>query len=803
MLPTYTIVEELIENGETDSWLVRAYLTGQRVLEEQLFKDMNAAEIGFKQFTSAKTFLEKEVTNGCYYDYAGAALFDSNNYTDSIKYFIESSKCSNLSSYGLYRYIVAQYRDSGSFTDIKTLPVVNDKSAHDWYCAGVQLDFFAKEEEWQGKQKVEIANFRILFYEQSYKLYYNYFFNNTGNSHAADAHYFAMCCNNYGIALAYAGRDEESIPIHTLGYKMSPFPEQLLSLGRTYLTLKKEEEAIECWERILRDFDDQLYFNQWFPLHVWYIESLYALGRFVETLEMSDNIAKAYIAFMKENEEDLDDYMKEQLEIYYNMLLHVRSCALIDSKVHPNTSAQIWEQQLAETPDNDTGYYHLFQDYFQQKEYKKALDCLANYNMIIAETEWDVDKKRNIYYKKGVSLIYTGKPEEGIRYVERSIELRDEIEIDFYTPFHFMYAYYSLMQWQNCIEQAEKCINIIENEGYKWDTEVAKVYMYYIDALKNTGRLTKALSAIQKTKEYNPQDAAAQIRAEVLDAENVIYNEYAEFADAFDNDVRAIEIILDKEEYEDAFIAIEKVTENYDVFIQLHKQDASKGYHKRLAGYYGYFQWFRERALDGLVMDNNEKVKKWESELRKYPDDATTLSNLSDLYYRTGQYEKSIDCISRYAEIWPVSNWNNGELVKYRYQSGVAYIFTGNHASGIKALQEAEKHLLEPDDFYTFYIPYYLCYGGLLNKDRTLSINKGKQAVELARLNNFSWDDDIAALYSWYADALYGAGDTNTALQIINEMLENEPENALALERKQLWHKDDSSGLFSLFKKKK
>lgn len=182
-------------------------------------------DIRLQQISLGKKLIQEFPEEGYFWNYTGRALFLAGQYANALPYFEKGIALKPLPM-TLARWAYAKYKTEGRFPE--TLPAIQHDMPYDWYEAGVSFNGWQVRGDAAKTAREQLVNY---IYSRAIQQYKAYWFENSGSAYAHHEHHFAMCCNNYGISLANLERYEEAIDIHTIGYKMSPFWEQINSRG--------------------------------------------------------------------------------------------------------------------------------------------------------------------------------------------------------------------------------------------------------------------------------------------------------------------------------------------------------------------------------------------------------------------------------------------------------------------------------------------------------------------------------------------------------------------------------------------
>jgi len=121
------------------------------------------------------------------------------------------------------------------------------------------------------KYKKKYLQQAIQFGAEGYRQYEDYLIKGSGERRNNQTHRFAMLCNNYANALGedasliyeedsaeYLKQYSTAGETHLVGYKMSPFIENIRNASYKFFKAKDYKKSVECSEQVLRDFKQAL-----------------------------------------------------------------------------------------------------------------------------------------------------------------------------------------------------------------------------------------------------------------------------------------------------------------------------------------------------------------------------------------------------------------------------------------------------------------------------------------------------------------------------------------------------------------
>ncbi|WP_343522818.1 hypothetical protein [Pedobacter sp.] len=501
LLALYDQLTELTQRGIINKPVIYAMFIGRKIYQTQLGYDtvdmLNFAQDYIKVFPD--WFIP--------YHYAGAALYEAKSYGEALFYLQESLAHGGL-ALGLQRFIEVTYRVKGQLPLIEKWPV---DSPVMYYNAGVS--FFEESESniRQADTAGELLKIRANFYKISYHSFYDYFYNGKGNGADNEPHIFAMCCNNYGIALSELGEYETAVKVHQLGYSLSPFWEQLSSLATALLALKRYEEVIEVTEKASIYSDEYLRFEDYIDLKGKQLEASYALGRKEQASNLLNLIEEEYNTFIAAHQSELSGQYLFLLSQRYIVIQNIRQELLSEDSLE--NAVQVWQDQLDKNPDDNSSWYMLMQNYFQLKDYRQCIACADNYQSVkgAAITMESVQK---VHYVRGMSYLYLGNY---VSAKENLINLLDNCQPGIETQesticdanINLAQCSYALEQWDECMDFALAAVACYDRNGWKWDDLRLRATLLYADACKVAGETDAAIGTVINILKVVPDNEEA------------------------------------------------------------------------------------------------------------------------------------------------------------------------------------------------------------------------------------------------------------------------------------------------------
>lgn len=501
LIDLYHRINGLSDKSKLNKLLVHSLILALRRFSKQLKAD--EVEILSLSLSYMKIYPDWDVP----YHFAGTFLFDEQKYKEALPYLKKSLELGGMAR-GLRRYIDAHFRVTGQLPNIGSLP---SDSPEAYYAAGCDFYYESIPKIWTEELAEELQELKIKFYEVSYQGFYEYFYTNAGESLANETHTFAMCCNNYGIALTEIGNFEKATEVHSIGYSLSPFWEQLNSWGTALKGLEKYEEAIKIFEAASAYNGDYLSFSDYLRIKAEILDMTYKLGLDEDTYEILDAITKEYDSFLELNINELTEDHLFELSEQYIIIQNVRHDLL--SKGSPEDAIKAWQNELVKNPDDNSAWFMLMQEYYIIKDYNQCIACADNYQSVKKDAIQDTSRCK-IHYMRGLSYMNLGNYEKAIVDLNALIAplkiVYPDNEYELSRAYiHLADCYFTLKKWDNCNEVAFEAIQCYIRNNWGWDDELLKVKLQYADALYTTGSKSEALENIKNILEAYPANADA------------------------------------------------------------------------------------------------------------------------------------------------------------------------------------------------------------------------------------------------------------------------------------------------------
>ncbi|SMC53096.1 tetratricopeptide repeat protein [Pedobacter africanus] len=498
-------LEELSSKGIENKPLAEARFVAFRIFAPEL--DFDTVEM----LNFAQQYIKLYPDWYIPYHYAGAALYDAKSYAEGLPYLEKSLQLGGR-AFGLQRYFESVYRVKGSLPEPEKWP---DDAAADYYNAGVNFAEF-EAEVYTPEIGGELLKIRTEFYKKSYDGFYDLFYNNKQRKgpYDTDPHIFAMCCNNYGIALSAQGQLEQAVEVHRLGYSLSPFWEQLSSWGTALKRLGRYEEALDVLNTAVAYGGDYLSFSSYIELKGEILEVLFKLDRVEETKALLSTTDQEYHTFIKENRAELTEEELFLLNERYITVQNIRLDLLKEGSLEEANKA--WQEQLDKHPDDNSSWFMLMQNFYQMKDYRQCIACADNYQSIKGKA-MQLDSIQKVHFMRGMSYLYLenyDKAKENLIILLQSCKLGTEAEDSIISDANLRLAECCARQglWKHCMAFAWKAIDCYNKNGWSWDEARVQMTLYYADACHAIGETKVAIATLNTILEVYPRNQDALTR---------------------------------------------------------------------------------------------------------------------------------------------------------------------------------------------------------------------------------------------------------------------------------------------------
>lgn len=480
--------------------LASAYCKGVMALSQVLFREEPLLE----KISLGKKLLAEYPSEARCYHMIGHGMFEGGNYTEAISYY---EKGFRYKAYPLpiVRWTIAKYETTGIFPE--TFPESDHDIPFDWYVAGCRSADYRQLTR-NKAFAAGLVRLNKIIYGKAFEIYHRYWFEKDTNTKAANEHHFAMTCNNYGIALFLSGEYAVAAKVHTVGYDLSPFWEQLNSRADAWRMLGDYKQAVADYTTLLLEYNDTMGPVYYVAGHERLIDCCIESRDYDTALSWLEKILGEYDRDISKAILQLDE--NEQDTIRYNINRIRNSRAFIrNDKMDLTACIRSQEELLEQFPDDSNTYFVLMQLYFEGGSYDKCIGC-ANNRLSI--NDWHLlppESQMKIYYFRGRAYARSGKYEAALRDMLQVNEyLTDHTvgtPIDRFGVWRYIAEYhFALGNLDQCINYAVKTAEINASHNWAWDQETADVYYYAAAAQEAKGDKTEARRTLRLLLDQDP-----------------------------------------------------------------------------------------------------------------------------------------------------------------------------------------------------------------------------------------------------------------------------------------------------------
>ncbi|WP_142685698.1 hypothetical protein [Chitinophaga polysaccharea] len=477
MLRLLRHIQQLLADGVRNASLAREFCKGTTEFWPEFFGN-DDDEGTLEQISTGKRFISEYPEEAYFYHYTATAFFNIGSYHEALPWY-EKSLAIKPYPFSMVRWYFTSYKVNGQFPE--SWPEVEHNIPYDWYAAGVIFTEIIQLENDNGVKQATAALKRFL-YKKAFDIYHAYWYENSGNSYAGHPHHFAMCCNNYGIALYEGGIFVEAAHIHTIGYNMSPFWEQLESRADAYHSMGKLAEAIADRQTILDNFTGVLPLMYYVSIHERMIDDLCALEKHAEALHLYEKILEEYNTWIVKDMESLEDYDRETIIYNIDRIKTGRAFIRTNSADDLNERIQALETHLVEKPDDSDAYFNLMYLYFDNTQYEHCIGAINNRISIGGIPKLPVISQMKIYYFRGKAALKLGRFKAAIADLLHTLQIMSSGDASDNAP-NYRFGVYAFLaeaylgnkEYDECLSYATQCLNIYAANNWAWDTEASAV----------------------------------------------------------------------------------------------------------------------------------------------------------------------------------------------------------------------------------------------------------------------------------------------------------------------------------------
>ncbi|NLR65494.1 hypothetical protein HGH92_14345 [Chitinophaga varians] len=506
MLKILHQVKALLDQGVRHPALAREFCWGTIDFWHQFYGE-DEAEGTLEQISTGKRFISLYPEESYFYHFTATALFNIGSYSESLPYYEKAIAMRPYPS-TIIRWYYAHYKTHGEFPDNWT--DLDYPIAYDWYSAGVVCNELLQEEQASGPRQI-LTQLKKYLYQKAYALYYPYWYENTGSSYAGHPHHFAMCCNNYGITLFELGAYEEAIHIHSVGYNMSPFWEQLESRADAFHQLGKYAEAVADRQMILNTFISSLPLVYYVSIHERIIEDLTALERYDDAMALYNKILTEYEEWITNDMDELEEEEKEIIIYNIDRIKTGRAFIKTNSQDDLHERIQALEKHLEEKPDDSDAYFNLMYLYYDNAQYEHCIGAVNNRISIGGIAKLPLVSQMKIFYFRGKAALKLNRYEAAIQDMLQTLEIMSHGDESDNSPnnrcgvYAFLAeAYLGLEDYDNSLQYANQCVQTYKDMNWSWDAESSAFYYTMALAQEGKGDLSACRKTIDRILEKDP-----------------------------------------------------------------------------------------------------------------------------------------------------------------------------------------------------------------------------------------------------------------------------------------------------------
>ncbi|WP_143310664.1 tetratricopeptide repeat protein [Chitinophaga vietnamensis] len=509
-------MQALLDSGVRNVMLARAFCWGIIDYISYFFgEDENEATL--EQISLGKRCIADYPEEAYFYHFTGSAFYHIGSYKEALPYFEKANALGPYPS-GVLRWYHAVYCTSGAFPP--SWPDSRHPIPADWYTSGLTCSDTIDSTE-DPEVRRALLPVKKYLYKRSFDLFYPYWHDNTGDSTAGHPHVFAMCCNNYGITLSELGEHEEAIRIHTIGYELSPFWEQLESRANAEHHTGRLEAAIADRSSILKDYTDFLPLMYYVSIHERIIEDLCTLQRYQEAYTLYNNILTEYDTWISKEMEEASEY--ERTTIIYNIdrIKTGRAFIKTDNENDLDQRIEALQRHLAEKPDDSDAYFNLMYLYFDAGQYEHCIGAINNRISIGGIEDIPLLSQMKIWYFRGKAELKLGRYADAVNDLQATLRLMEAEDDDKPTNHFSVYAFLSeaylgLQDYLQCIDYGTRCASMYTDMNWAWDKEASGIHYILACAWEAQGNISNAKKHIDTILKNAPDYTPAVEKKETL-----------------------------------------------------------------------------------------------------------------------------------------------------------------------------------------------------------------------------------------------------------------------------------------------
>lgn len=344
----------------------------------------------------------------------------------------------------------------------------------------------------EAKTRLADSYFMLKEYDRSSELYNEVVL---ANPHSTDIY------PSYqgAISLGLLSQDDKKIELLKSavndGTNSPLFPMAMYELGRTYVRVDNYDEAVKCFQTLMRNDKDTLYLSKAL-LEMGMLESnreqyesaLRYFERIVETMPMSEDYSSA-IAGME--------------SIYQTLNRPEDFISYID---------KIGKSALKTADEKETMLFNSAEQIFLSNNYAQANKALSSF----IEKYPDGAKTAQAYFYLGETLINLNKKEAAADAFHKVMNIRDESFAELSTLYYARLSY-ELEKYDQAIEAFESLSVIARLENNKGEALLGKMRSYY-----HNGNYEKAIENANKVLSWERGKKEYSLEAKYITAKSFL-----------------------------------------------------------------------------------------------------------------------------------------------------------------------------------------------------------------------------------------------------------------------------------------
>lgn len=441
------------------------------------------------------------------YHFAGTYLHEEGHHAAALPFLSKALEI-KTASITWRRYVVSNYLATGEIE--LQMPTFEDLP-RDLYNDGVELSTFIDDNISDSDDLSIFQSMLSGLYEQSFHAFQAYFEEDHYESdYLGNRHNWAMCCNNYGLALIKVECYGSAVDVTNIGLQNSEFEE----LHHTLLdALLKQEDYIQAQAALAKYFRIYTAENSNFYLYLKhqadYLLVKNALG------EIENRIAEAHSLLIEMYDHyvqhpDISDYDFRDYEAAKNTVEGILYDLYEDES--QTEKIEYYSNIAAQYPHEPQAHYVLMQIYNELEDYKnvnhRARLYLANKKAFMINA---FDKAKTLYMIVKSHYLMAEYP-EGIDFFTTHDVF---CEAAFDAPEYLYWLLYGVKlfaeadQLEPLLSYSDKVTAVYEQEDWAYDDTSEEVHLLVAHALYRSGNLKQAHQRLDLVLGYSDHAALA------------------------------------------------------------------------------------------------------------------------------------------------------------------------------------------------------------------------------------------------------------------------------------------------------